>query len=243
MSENLRELITDTSSSYSQLIQRLQGFANDLYSLSEICSKAGAYSEADRLKQLMQCVRHTLDCDLKDVNVYCGRSVMRIDLIENVLQESHFIQQELRNCAEKARLTKDYTIIASAEKVYKTLTQLSDKVLHTIKPFTLFDKVDGAENIDERITSEGTSFIDSDYLLQVECGPGQHNLSSLAIMASASVILNDIRVNWPNLTTFGNNQSSVIVPSKPSFSDIENSVLDFSKKASIEFVIILSPTV
>lgn len=233
MCQKLQELVTESSAAHSMLIQRLQGYANDLNTLSDICSKAGTIQEAERLRNLMECVRHTLDCDLNDANVFCGRSVMRIDLIESVLQESKSLQQELKITSDKAKQCKDYSIVTATEKVFKLISQISEKVFSTLKSFTLFDRIDGVENIEERLNTDGTFFIDSDYLMQVECGPELRSLSSLAITASASVILNDIRKNWPNLTTFGANSKILAGGVGSSGGEIENSVLDFNNPASL----------
>ena len=92
--------------------------------------------------------------------------------------------QELKACvASNASVannkSRDFSFVAAASKLLKQLINLIDHTVHSRRPFTLFDRVEGVEDFEERVASLGTHFVHSDFLVQTMCGPGQQVLTTL----------------------------------------------------------------
>ncbi|RYG69996.1 hypothetical protein EON64_01350 [archaeon] len=168
-----------------QLAHRLVLLEQELQRLSEKAGDHGDYSEAQRLRGLAQC----MECSV-------GSSErMLLDRLRMLLSDMGGLIADLDRLSAIKRQDRDFPAAQSAEEASIRLFRLREDLQSLLQPMPLVD-LEGAGGL---MRTQGSVFIDSNYIFLTEHWADGQSVAALLIRAASQDMLRAIE-QWPLLT-------------------------------------------
>ena len=195
-------VLTPNAISHTQLINRLIGITVDIHDIASICDMDDII-ERERLIAIASSIEDTIDADLDDGDVTCSRGRKRIDMLTDLKEKAERLIVTLQQDANNSRRieTKNYSLAASFDGLIRGIAPMLEQLKSILSHFSLIDT--SIEDMKQRLETEGTRFITSDFIFRLPDAYEGQSIASLAIIAGAGAILRYIRNYWPDFTSLG----------------------------------------
>jgi len=184
----LSVLTESHAAAHTELLQRLAGMSASLGAIASMALKAGNVEENSRLTALQACVEASIDADLLDDDVFCGRSRRRLDNVKGTIAEAQRVAHQLQQVSAKQRQIRNFSGAQEVDKMFKSVGTLLNDLRTANRTFSFFDDQDEPGEFEEKIAREGSSFLTANYLFLFESGDKRHTVGCLAVIAATGAI-------------------------------------------------------